>query len=347
MDKLKILLIMDDEMLMDVISLGFLTEYKNHVSITQISSMTYLETFKNNVHFFDMLVVSESFYDGWMSDKIVVQTVIVLSSQIGAVDQFADATVLNPYMGVKELYASINSKVVLHDQLKSALDKTTKIVLFYAPSGGVGTTTVALNMCKELATYGKRVLYFNFEKLQSHHDLVEGGKTASSHFVSRIQKSDLGDLAAEVSRSSEQFDIVLPFSAPLSYLNLTIDQLFQCAVTMKKQNTYDYIVIDSESDFSKEKVQMMEQSDQIILVTSSNVQALNKLLLLSQNIECCHSERFKLFVTTIGFDSLNPIKETVDKLGIGYVLGGDFKMADLHGVKSFDNAIKDMSLKIQ
>ena len=156
-------------------------------------------------------------------------------------------------------------------------DTLEKVILVTGSKGGVGTSTVAVNLAVQLMQVtGKRVALLDLARPVGHvsllldltprftiRDAAENIERLDSHFLSSLMtrhKSGL-EVLAGVSQT-EEWHQILPFSLP------AIINVAQC--------NYDHLVMDYGSLYSMEWLSalVLRQARVVLLVTEPNVPAL-------------------------------------------------------------------------
>ncbi|MFD2046165.1 AAA family ATPase [Ornithinibacillus salinisoli] len=177
-----------------------------------------------------------------------------------------------------------------NEEAGKLLDRTnqTTIISVYSPNGGTGKTTVAVNLCKQLALHESKVFYLNFETFNSTKLFLaneEGNpslqiyyyvKTASNQLLSKIELLKKHDPYAMV----DYFDIEINAEEMLELTKLDVKNLIN---GLLETGVYDYIVIDLDSTLHVRNRTAMNESDMIFwIVANDNVGILKTRSLLDE-----------------------------------------------------------------
>ncbi|MUK87027.1 AAA family ATPase [Ornithinibacillus sp. L9] len=153
----------------------------------------------------------------------------------------------------------------------------TKIISVYSPNGGTGKTTVAVNLCKQLAINDAKVFYLNLEtfnstKLFLSDDEEENpslqifyyAKTNSNQLLSKIETLKKYDPYSMVN----YFDIQINAEEMLELTDETINRLIK---GLLETNTYDYIVLDLDSSLHERNITAIKECDILFWVVANDL----------------------------------------------------------------------------
>lgn len=165
----------------------------------------------------------------------------------------------------------------------------------FSPAGGVGQTTIAAAICTLIARNFRRVLLVGTDGLQTFGCVLKGAQRLQAGTEKTLQqKSKYTYKVIQPMIASELYDILPPFPAALASLGITQDHLLFLIDAIKSSGDYDFIVIDSGSDFTEATTRMMAAADQVLLLTAQDVHSIHKLHCLLDNIDCSDQNRFAL-----------------------------------------------------
>lgn len=166
-----------------------------------------------------------------------------------------------------------------------------RLVMFTSPCGGSGKTTSALALCAALRRKGKKPLFVDTTNMQ-----------LSSCWL-RDKKSDKDDgflqdhlLPGEVKKSIERglFDYVCPFSQPLPALGITDQDYTDVLQYLVQDASYDYIIVDTVSDFTEQIAQWMTMAHIVLLIALQDRFSVEKLQKLRNCVDCSDTDKFRL-----------------------------------------------------
>jgi cellulose biosynthesis protein BcsQ len=197
------------------------------------------------------------------------------------------------YTSVREIFNEVISKTSEQSLKPVNGAGSTKVIMIYSPSGGIGKTTTALGICGAIAKCNKRVLYLNTETIQSYNLMLSDKSFCSGSFEKYMlakQENIVSLLGGAI--GSELFDYLKPFRQSISSLNISMEHYKYLIDALKTAGSYDYIVVDTSADFTSEKTMLMSFADKTIIITGQDAVSAAKLDCLLSNIDCSDSSKF-------------------------------------------------------
>jgi len=216
---------------------------------------------------FDLYLFEEDFYlkleEGLPS--ISLPKILVLSEAMTAVDTLVVKTMLK-YQNIKAIeeeiiafyLASTNNEVV------SASHKSPKLVTFYGPSGGAGTTTVAQIFAQQKKAKGYKVLFVSLEDLPSYHQMYTSLNPAnmSDYLVHLLSKTNwLVGLERMLSvDEATGVHYINPANNGMDMADVDPALWERWLTYMIEMSDYDYLVIDLGSHLFQGGVELLSLS---------------------------------------------------------------------------------------
>ena len=138
-----------------------------------------------------------------------------------------------------------------------------KIINVCSGKGGVGKTTVAVNLAAALQKLNKRVVVVDCNLTTSHlgvmFDLYSTGKSVNGFFRNEIKLED----AVHVHRSGLH---IVPAALELEMIDVNTDGMKQALQETFKH--YDYVLLDSAPGMGREALIAMKACDETVLVAN-------------------------------------------------------------------------------
>jgi len=152
-----------------------------------------------------------------------------------------------------------------------------KIITVFSPMGGAGCTTVAVNLGVVLVEAGHKVLLIDASLQFGDVGVVLNIKSPSTvvDLINQVDELD-SDLAASAIATHESgLQVLLAPNRPEMAEVVTAEK-FKSVLNFLLPR-YDYVLIDTASILSEVTIQVLDDSDRILLLTQQSVQGLRNL----------------------------------------------------------------------
>ncbi len=174
-----------------------------------------------------------------------------------------------------------NANLSLHAQ-----GSTGRIITFFGAKGGVGATTLAVHLATFLTLkHKKRVLLIDHKHQLGHVALYLGLKDTQYHFTELLRSVDRLDrklLEGFVLHHGSGLDVIgSPEDAALSPGG-TRNDLDRVMDFLRLE--YDFILVDSSVGYQESKVSLIDQADEINLISTPDVASLRDLARLVESM---------------------------------------------------------------
>jgi pilus assembly protein CpaE len=191
-----------------------------------------------------------------------------------------------------------------------------RVIAFFGAKGGVGTTMLAVHLATHLVRqHGKKTLLIDHKSQLGHVALYLGLKDTQYHFDELLRNADRLDaelLKGFIIRHRSGLDVIAspemsgsPYDAKPGELASVMDFL---------RREYDYVLIDSSVTCQDSKKSIIDQSDEVYIVSTPDVASLRDLARLVENISLSESATSKLRLVvnrSTATDSVTP--EQIEK----------------------------------
>jgi pilus assembly protein CpaE len=171
---------------------------------------------------------------------------------------------------LREMLARFTQEMEIKDH--SSLEK---LIVLMGAKGGVGTTTVAVNLGVQLATYAKKsVALLDFAcPLGNVHLLLDlHPRFSVRDAVDNLDRLDSHFFAGLLTRHKSRLEILGGATQPEEWQTIAIPPLER--VVNVAQNNFDMVLVDIGSQFSSEWSAVLRMARMILLVAEANVPAL-------------------------------------------------------------------------
>ena len=181
------------------------------------------------------------------------------------------------YKQIENLYADV-SQITMR---KSKSAGNHKMLLFSSPSGGSGSSVMAVACAKHLAALGKRVLYLNLEKFGTSdvYFRADGIYDFSDLlYAIKIKHVNLNmKLESYVRQDVSGVYFYAPEKNLLDFLEMNAEDLQTLIDSLGSTDAYEYIVIDREFDLDKSSLDICCWADYLIMTVDGENASNNKV----------------------------------------------------------------------
>lgn len=280
--KVKIGIIENDVLYLDRLIQSFSNKYAEKIeffSYTKVDS--FLEDYQQKR--FDIVLLSSDFTvpeeitNSQMGyGYLVNQNDIDSVNEVVAIGKYQDLDSL--YKQIISLYASNDSNVKIK---QNASGNNCKTLLVTSASGGVGTSTMALAIAKNLTNRSKKVLYLNLEKnAGAEIHLQPTGRNTFSDII-YLLKSNKSNIALKMEGIVEKSEAGFFYFTPCHNILDMMEFNKACADKLLKELyiicDYDYIVIDTKVELDEMGIGLLDYAEAIYLVTDGTQVSCKKL----------------------------------------------------------------------
>ena len=313
----------------------FIEEFGDKAEINIITDIDYLHMFFSKPQNIDVLVINENIYESSFH-KHNIQNVFMLSENETEENLTADLDInrIYKYTSVKEIFNTIVNNMTASVTENTVQKKQTKIITVYSPIGGAGKTTIATGIASALAKAYKKVLVVGIDSLQGYSYYIEK-PTYLNNSVEKMIKNEnehiFNSLKAYI--LSEFVDFMPPFMS-LCSLNLSASNYAYLINSIAESASYDYIIIDTSSEFSEIITKLMGISTNVIIALEQDKYSSYKFNCLLNSIDCSDTNKFIFVCNKYESDQENYLvkDDVINKFSISEYI-------------SFKNEIPQLSLK--
>lgn len=178
------------------------------------------------------------------------------------------------YKQIVSLYSEVAGDIVT---TKGGENGSTSVISILSPAGGVGCSTVAAACAMSLCRHGRRTLYLNLEKYGTGSLFFQGDGMAGLGDIIYAIKSQKSNLALKLEGSVKQDKSGVHFlsecSIVLDRMEMKKEELDILLKQIKDSENYDYIVLDADFSFEDFEMEVMMQSDQVLVVSDGSQNA--------------------------------------------------------------------------
>ena len=179
-----------------------------------------------------------------------------------------------------------------------------KIVACYSPKGGVGKTTLAVNLAYALATMNKKIalidLSLQFGEVGVFLDIAKGDTIAD---MVEEHSFELSTIKSYLIRHQSGIQVMLSSSSP-EYAEL-IQPVHINAILSSLRTEFDYVIVDMGVAFGDCAIAAMETADTILLVVNEDIASLHDAKRSIKVLEALNQQdKLKLVVNKEGISTI-------------------------------------------
>lgn len=269
MAKINIVLADSDELYLNHLS-NYLMEHVNTLEVFAFSTKDSLIKFiGDKTNKIDVIAFTEDLMDGTIKVADIPAKILLSDGTFSELEEFES---VNKYQKAENfvkdillIYAEKTGRV----EAVSTGDKDTKIIAFYSPVGGSGKTTLALSCAQILAGHGKRVFYLNGEKINSTVDVLnkaDNGSLSDLYLTVKTKGANISlrIMANKYTDTDSGISYINPAESSLEINEMLPEEFRKLLTEFENLGEFDYVIVDFDSEFSKEKIKILDKCDVII-----------------------------------------------------------------------------------
>jgi pilus assembly protein CpaE len=185
------------------------------------------------------------------------------------------------------------AKMMVASETQSSVGR---VIAFFGAKGGVGTTTLAVHLGTFLARqHGKKILLIDHKHQLGHVALYLGLGDTRYHFdelLRNVDRLDVELLNGYVLRHESGLDVIASPEIATVQHHAKPEELERVMDFLRRE--YDYILIDSSVVYGEEKHSLIDQADEIYLVSTPDLASLRDLARLVESMSLSDLARSKL-----------------------------------------------------
>ena len=214
------------------------------------------------------------------------RTFVILLSQQITVDLMKNATAVGchnviPFPenakdfcdAVHRIYNAESGRIAALDTNQRVV-WSSKVITVYSAKGGIGKTTIATNLAVRLAEMNKKVVILDLD-LQFgdvHVFMDEDPKETISDLVQDMDLLSIDSVRTYMTVHPSGVHMICAPKSP-EYADVVSGERIQALIGLLRSN-YDYVIVDTATNFSDTTLSALEASTMILLITALDVSTL-------------------------------------------------------------------------
>lgn len=205
---------------------------------------------------------------------------------------------------------------------KSGKKRNAEVITVFGTKGGVGKTTLAVNLAVELSRKKSKVIILDLDLLfgDSHMFLGLDVKDTIVDMLQEQKVPTIDSIRNYFVLHSSGIQVLCAPSSPEFAGNVTASQI-EPIINILRLN-YDYIIIDTTSEFSDLNLHVLEEANTILYVTGLDISVLNnskKGLLLLDTLNLKSKVKVVVNRAFKGDISIYDVEKIMDKPVVGTI----------------------------
>ncbi|MCR5836700.1 MAG: AAA family ATPase [Lachnospiraceae bacterium] len=270
MADIRVVIIDTDENYINPFHNKLLLEYWGLINVEIITDIDYFNKFFSYPQKIDLLIIEESLFIDNLK-KHDIDSIVILTEKRNQEGK-DNVSFLYKYSKTNELFAELEGRCNLSSKLSNLNERNTQVIVFSSANGGAGKTTVSMGVSAYLSSIGKKVLYINSGYLQNFDFILRESKCILDNEAyitfNKPKQITFSFLNKYIEKST--FDYWPAFKLPLISLGLDYS-VYQIIIdVIKEQNEYDYIIVDTDSCFDNNKMELIGKADKTVFVINQS-----------------------------------------------------------------------------
>lgn len=283
-----------DDLYASSLELPFVKDINENINLEIITDINYLNDFFSKSQKVDLLIIDERIYTEIIKKQRIEVILVLCENTESFIVNNHNIEAVYKYSSVKEIFHRAVGRLGIDIKSEGTLSESgmTNIITVTSPIGGAGKTTIAMAIAIQLSEINKKVLYVNSESVQNFEWLLNTGNTVTDNFEKMLIRHDDNILnCINEAIGHVDFDYVKPFNSALISYDITEDDYIFFINKISESKLYDYIVIDTSSEFNKMNSSLIEISNKCIIVMKQDRYSEYKLRKYIDNISFSDNEK--------------------------------------------------------
>ncbi|MFD2630926.1 AAA family ATPase [Oceanobacillus kapialis] len=283
MKKLRIVVLDDNTDYLESLSAFMRTSTEtDQFIVTSFTKAANLRTYIQEGQQIDILLISTSLATADLPVKPETTVITLEDDEVKGKNEW---NAIYRYQRLNQLVSSILAIYYEHNEVAGKLlsrSKQTKVIASYSASGGVGKTTIAVNLCKQLALTDAKVFYLNLELFNSTRLYFTSAEDQPSLQIFYYVKAESEQLRSkmEALKKYDAYSMVDYFDIEISadeMLEMNEKDVSTLVNGIVETGAYDYVVVDLDSSLHERNIAVLKEADHVIWTIVNDVQSQLKL----------------------------------------------------------------------
>ena len=348
MEQIKLVVIDNDIHYLNNLMNYISTEYKEIISAVSFSNKKLFLDYIENQEGADIFLISTDFYYDIHKENYSNRAVLLSEN-----NKTEDKSIYK-YQSIDKICKQI---IEIYNKTKEDSEniEDSKVISFFSPIGGIGTSTISIATAIKLAKANNQVLYLNLERIQSNGIFMTESRC----------KYNFSDLLINIKEGGEEFEDLLsesiiryedltlyyfnPIDSILDIEDISLDDIKDLLSNICNSKRFNYIIIDLPSVLDSKYYYIFEEAEQNIVIIGQDPISSYKIDTMLRQLD--NISKFK-FVFNM-YDDLREKKISklisvnllpiISTINLDYGIRGEI---DINKLLNIDNSFSDGILMI-
>lgn len=302
--KIRIAILENDVLYAERLTAHFTKYYADKLEVYAYSSWEMLQAEMQSIRF-GCLLAAEQFAS--QIKQLPEHTGLLYLVEQNDIEKMEEVPVVGKYQRPESIYRQIlaiySAKIDKKFSKKNRNDADCKVYMVTSPSGGAGTSTIAVSLSKYLAKQGKKVLYISLESNGAQDIFFDGQESRTFSDIIYLLKSKKANLALRaesiVQRDSSGVYYFKQCSNILDIEELDKEDIKTLVREICMLSDYEYVVIDTQMHFTEGHLYIAECADAILTVCDGSEISLRKMQQFIKALEITDSQKGKNLIARL------------------------------------------------
>ncbi len=283
------------------LQLKFIEEFFEKIDLEIITERKYFDELFSVPQKAEILVVSEDLYESSLQRHNISKVFLMVEQDENDGTEELNVDKIFKYSSIKEIFNRIFAKAGKVLNIDNIGKQKPQIITVTSACGGVGKTTIAMGLSSCLSKSYKKVLYLNTDFIQSFLHLLKDKTPIRGNQVYMELIKNEASIYHEVSHliRKEIFDYLPPLKAAAISLGIKREVYLNIAELAKRAGDYDFIIVDTDSNFDEFKTKLLDKSDKVVVVLDKRENTIRSTLDLIENISDINQEKYSFICNCI------------------------------------------------
>lgn len=265
----KIVLIDDDIKYVFLLQARLGEHFLSGINLEVITERNFYKEYFYEPKNIDLLIIDEKFYNQDMQKHNIKKILLLIENENIEHGNIGNVIRIYKYSNMRDIFNIINSRNIGLFHVNQS-QNITQIILVTSAAGGIGKTTIALGLSMALERDYKKVLYVDAESFQTFYYLMEAPEFLDGNELVELTNND--EICEYLTNHicDKEISYLPAFKNPILSVGLSFGLYKSFIESAKKSGEYDYIVIDSDSAFNEEKVELIGCADKVLFITDQS-----------------------------------------------------------------------------